>query len=151
MPTINQLSAVDQVISSDQVPIYSSDNGDARKASMATLLAFFAGQITANDDKVTQYSAPSATGFTVTINNGSDSIWLVLTPVAGYAAGTLTLPAVANCVDRQELLVNSTQSVTTLTVAGNGATVTGAPTTLAANAFFRLRFEAVTKTWYRVG
>lgn len=151
MPTINQLTAADQVASSDQVPIYSSENGDARKASMATLLAFFSGQITANDDKVTQYSAPSATGFTVTINNDSDSIWLVLTPVAGYAAGTLTLPAVANCVDRQELLVNCTQAVTTLTVAGNGATVTGAPTTLAANAFFRLRFEAVTKTWYRVG
>ena len=151
MSTINQLSSVDAVVSSDQVPIYSSENGDARKASMATLLAFFSGQITANDDKVTQYAAPSATGFTVTINNGPDSIWLVLTPVAGYAAGTLTLPAVANCVDRQELLVNTTQAVTTLTVSGNGATVTGAPTTLAANAFFRLRFEAVTKTWYRVG
>jgi len=149
--TINQLSSVSSVLSSDQVPIYSSENGDARKASMATLLAFFSGQITANDDKVTQYSAPSATGFTVTINNDGNSVWLVLTPVAGYAAGTLTLPAVANCVDRQELLVNSTQAVTTLTVSGNGATVTGAPTTLAANAFFRLRFEAVTKTWYRVG
>lgn len=151
MPTINQLSAVDQVVSSDQVPIYSSEQGDARKASMATLLAFFAGQITANDDKVTQYAAPSATGFSVTINNGSDSIWLVLTPVAGYAAGTLVLPALANCVDRQEILVNCTQSVTTLTINGNGSTVTGAPTTLAANAYFRLRFDAVTKTWYRVG
>ena len=151
MSTINQLSAVDAVISSDQVPIYSSENGDARKASIATLLTFFSGQITANDDKVTQYSAPSSTGFSVTINNGSNSIWLVLTPVASYAAGTLILPAVANSSDRQELLMNTTQAVTTLTIDGNGATVTGAPTTLAANAFFRLRFEAVTKTWYRVG
>lgn len=151
MPTINQLSAVDEVVSSDQVPIYSSENGDARKASMAVLLAFFKGQITANDDKLTQYAAPSATGFTVTINNDSLSVWLILTPVAGYAAGTLTLPAVANCVDRQEVLVNTTQAVTTLTIAGNGATVTGAPTTLAANTYFRLRFDAVTKTWYRVG
>ena len=151
MPTINQLSAVDEVVSSDQVPIYSSENGDARKASMAVLLAFFKGRITANDDKLTQYAAPSATGFTVTINNDSLSVWLILTPVAGYAAGTLTLPAVANCVDRQEILVNCTQAVTALTVAGNGATVTGAPTTLAANAYFRLRFDAVTKTWYRVG
>lgn len=151
MPTINQLTAVDQVVSSDQVPIYSSENGDARKASMATLLAFFAGQITANDDKVTQYSAPSATGFTTTINNGSNSIWLVLTPTGGFAAGTLVLPALASCVDRQEILVNCTQSITALTINGNGATVTGAPTTLAANAFFRLRFDNVTNTWYRVG
>ena len=151
MPTINQLSAVDQVVSSDQVPIYSSEQGDARKASMATLLAFFAGRITANDDKITQYAAPSATAFNIQVNNDSDSIWLVLTPTAGFAAGTITLPAVANCVDRQEVLVNCTQAVTALTVAGNGGTVTGAPTTLVANAYFRLRFAAVTKTWYRVG
>jgi len=49
------------------------------------------------------------------------------------------------------VLVNCTQAVTTLTINGNGATVTGAPTTLAANAFFRLRFEAVAGVWYRVG
>lgn len=151
MPTINQLSAVDQVVSSDQVPIYSSENGDARKASMAMLLAFFASQITANDDKITQYAAPSATGFSVQVNNDNKSVWLVLTPTGGFAAGTLVLPAVANCIDRQEILVNCTQAVTALTITGNGATVTGAPTTLAANSYFRLRFDAVTKTWYRVG
>ena len=37
------------------------------------------------------------------------------------------------------------------TVAGNGSTVNGAPTTLAANSFFRLRFDGVFKAWYRVG
>lgn len=151
MPTINRLSAVDAVVSSDQVPIYSSENGDARKASMAVLLAFFKGQITANDDKLTQYAAPSAAGFNVQINNASESVWLVLTPVAGYTAGTLTLPAVANCVDRQEVLVTCTQTVTALTIAGNGATVRGAPPSLTPNLYFRLRFDAVTKAWYRVG
>jgi len=151
MPTINQLNAVSQLSISDLVAIYSSSNGDARKASLDTLATFIKSLITVSDDKITQYSAPSATGFSVQINNDSDSIWLVLTPTAGFAAGTLVLPAVANCVDKQEILVNSTQAITTLTVNGNGATVTGAPTTLAANGFFRLRFDGVTKTWYRVG
>lgn len=151
MTTINQLSAVSAVVAADQVPIYSSANGDARKASMTALQAFIQAGITSTDDKVTQFSAPSATGFSVTITNGSDSIWLVLTPVAGYAAGTLVLPAVANCVNAQEIMVVCTQAVTTLTITGNGSTVTGAPTTLAANAYFRLRFESVTSTWYRVG
>jgi hypothetical protein len=54
-------------------------------------------------------------------------------------------------VDGQQLLVSCTQAVTTLTVAGNGSTVNGAPATLAANAFFRLRFDGVFKAWYRVG
>jgi hypothetical protein len=60
------------------------------------------------------------------------------------------LPASTTAADKQTINVNCTQSVTTLTINGNGATVTGAPTTLAANAFFTLRFDAVTSTWYRV-
>lgn len=151
MPQINQLSAVDQVQPGDQVPIYSQSNGDARKASLSLLKTFFQEDVTAADDKITQYAAPSATAFSIQVNNDADSVWLVLTPTAGFAAGTLVLPAVANCVDRQEVLVNCTQAVATLTVSGNGATVTGAPTTLAANGFFRLRFDAITDTWYRVG
>lgn len=151
MPQINQLSSTDEVQPGDQVPIYSSSNGDARKSSLSLLKTFFQEGITAADDKITQYAAPSATAFSVQVNNDTDSVWLVLTPTAGFAAGTLVLPAVANCVDRQEVLVNCTQTVTTLTVSGNGSTVTGAPTTLAANGFFRLRFDAITDTWYRVG
>lgn len=151
MPQINQLSATDLVQAGDQIPIYSQANGDARKASLSLLKAFFQEGITAADDKVTQYSAPSVTGFSVQVLDDSDSVWLILTPTAGFAAGTIVLPAVANCDDRQEVMVNCTQAVTTLTVLGNGATVTGAPTTLAANGFFRLRFDAVVGTWYRVG
>ena len=151
MPQINQLSSTDEVQPGDQVPIYSASNGDARKASLSLLKTFFQEGITAADDKITQYAAPSATAFSIQVNNAADSIWLVLTPTAGFAAGALVLPAVANCVDRQEILVNCTQAVTTLTVSGNGATVTGAPTALVANGFFRLRFDTVTDTWYRVG
>lgn len=151
MPTINQLSAVSSLAASDLVPVFSTANGDARKASLTVLAAFIQTLITAADMMITQYSAPSSSGFTVTITDDSDSIWLILTPVAGYAAGIITLPALANCADKQELLVNCTQAITTLTISGNGATVTGAPTTMAANAFFRLRFDAVVHTWYRVG
>lgn len=151
MPTINQLSTVDTLSSGDLFPVYVSSEGDARKASATTVREFVLANASIADDKITQYAAPSATGFTVTILNGSDSIWLILLPTAGFAAGTITLPAVANCVDKQELLVNSTQAVTTLTIGGNGATVTGAPTTLAANGFFRLRFDGLAKVWYRVG
>ncbi len=40
MPTINQLTAVDAVVAGDQVPVYSSSQGDARKFSLATLVAY---------------------------------------------------------------------------------------------------------------
>lgn len=151
MPQINQLSAADEVQAGDQIPIYSQANGDARKASLSLLKAFFQEGLTASDDKVTQYSAPSSTGFSVQVNDDSDSVWLVLTPTAGFAAGTIVLPRLVNCVDRQEVLVNCTQTIAALTIDGNGATVTGEPTALTVNEFFRLRFDIVTNTWYRVG
>jgi hypothetical protein len=119
-------------------------SGTVVAALMQTLL-------TQADDKVTTYAAPSASGFTVTLPDNSSNKWLILTPTAGFAAGTIKLTALANAVDKQEIIVNCTQVVTALTVDGNGATVTGAPTTLAANAFFTLRFDAVLDTWYRVG
>lgn len=153
MPEINQLTAVDSVTATDLVPIYSSQNGDARKASMSVLAEFMQEELTGAGALTTQYSAPNATGFTVTLAPVVDGqgMFLLLTPVAGYAAGTIVLPALAQCVDGQNLLVACTQAVTTLTVSGNGATVNGAPATLAANGFFRLRFDGVFKSWYRVG
>ena len=152
MTRIIDLSAQDVLVDADQVPVYSSGNGDARRVPASVLKTYVNKGATAVDDKVTQYAAPSASPFTVAITDSSTSIWLVLTPTGTLANGTITLPAVGNCVDRQEILVNCTQAVTTLTVAGNGATaVTGAPTTLAANAFFLMRFDLLTKTWYRVG
>lgn len=151
MPTISQLTSVDNLASSDQVPIYSGANGDARKASFNTITTYLSGKITAIDTMVTQYSAPSTTGFTTNIFDGPTSVWLILTPTGTMAAGTVKLPTSTNCVDRQEVLLNSTQIVTTLTLNGNGATVTGAPTTLSANGFFKLRYDAVTTTWYRIG
>ena len=151
MPTINQLTAVDAVQAGDLLPIFSQANGDARKTSLTTLAAFIQTLITSTDNKVTQYAAPSATGFSVSVSGTGLSIWLVLTPLAGYAAGTVVLPPVAGVLDKQEILVNTTQAVTALTVNANGATIVGAPTTLAAGGFFRLRFDAVLDTWYRVG
>jgi len=151
MPTINQLSAADQVSGSDLLALYSQANGDARKISLTNFLAWLdSQQITTQDNKVTQYAAP-LTGSTTQITDSQNSIWLILTPAGALAAATLKMPLSSNVLDKQELLVNSTQAVTTLTIDANGATVIGAPTTLAANAFFRLRYDAVMQTWYRVG
>lgn len=136
-----------------QLPFYDPANGGDARASITALAALLTTLLGSASLQLTQYAAPNASGFNVTLapqTNGA-SVWLVLTPLAGYAAGTITLPAVALCQHGQEMLVSCTQAVTTLTVNGNGGTVNGAPTTLAANAFFRLKFDGVLKVWYRVG
>lgn len=156
MPTINQLTRDTSLSAGDLLPFFSTSDGDARAAAVSVLQAYMQANLTfSSSDFTTQYAAPSATGFNIALTDGAlnnTNIHLILTPLAGYAAGTLTLPAVASLVDKQQVLVNCTQAVTALTVAANGATaVIGAPTTLAANAFFRLKYDAVTKNWYRVG
>jgi hypothetical protein len=150
---INQLSRADTVTAGDLAVIFSTNNGDARAAAMSVLLAYFQDNLTASGSFMTQYASPNATAFNVTISpaTNGENVYLLLTPTAGFAAGTITLPALASAVDGQEVLVSCTQAVTTLTVAGNGATVNGPPTTLAANGFFRLRFNGVNNSWYRVG
>ena len=155
MAEINQLTAVDSVVGSDLLAIFANSNGDTRKAAMSVLLAYMQSNLSFSESGIsytTEYAAPSATAFSVQITDDSTNTHLILTPVAGYADGTIVLPAVGNVIDKQEVLVNSTQAVTTLVVDGNGAVaVTGEPSGLAANDFFRLKYDATLQTWYRVG
>jgi hypothetical protein len=156
MPYIKNLTALDTLAAGDNIAVGSSTNGDDRRAALSTLLSYLQSNLTIVDasaftEYTTQYAAPSATGQNIQVTDADDNIHLIVTPVAGYAAMTITLPTSTNCIDKQDILINCTQAVTTLTVAGNGATVTGAPTTLAANAYFRLKYDLAGNTWYRVG
>lgn len=156
MTYIKNLTALDSLVAGDNIAVGSSTNGDDRRAAISTLQSYLQSNLTITDasafaEYATQYAAPSATGQNIQVTDGDDNIHLIITPVAGYAAMTITLPTSTNCIDKQDILINCTQAVTTLTVAGNGATVTGAPTTLAANAYFRLKYDLAGTTWYRVG
>lgn len=154
MTTINQLSASDSISAGDLFVIYSAANGDARKVAASLLLTFLQADLTSTGGFETQYYNPAATGFSVTVAPTVDGggVYLLMSPGGAYAAGTIVLPALATCEDGQEVLVSCRQAVTALTVSGNGAVaVNGAPTTLAANAYFKLRYDGVTQSWYRVG
>ncbi|MGW8300427.1 MAG: hypothetical protein ACWGNO_00080 [Desulfobacterales bacterium] len=153
---INQLNALDTLQSGDNIAVGSGSYGDDRRAALTTLLSYLQSNLTIVDalafaEYTTQYAAPSATGQNIQVTDTDDNTHLIITPVAGYAAMTITLPTSTNLVDKQDFLCNITQNVTTLTVAGNGATVVGAPTTITANDFFRLKYDENGTTWYRVG
>jgi hypothetical protein len=147
MTNINQLSSLDTIQLGDLLAVWATNNGDTRKASMSLMLSFMQANLALPGSLTTQYAAPSATAFSVTVS--AANTWLLLTPTSSFASGTIVLPSAPT--DRSEVSVNCTQIVTALTVSGAGRTVTGAPTTLAAaNAFFTMRFDAATNAWYRV-
>jgi len=147
MANINQLSSMDSISLGDLIAVWATNNGDTRKASMSLLLTFIQDNIAIPGTLSTQYAAPSSTGFTVTV--ASANTWLILTPTATFAAGTIVLPTSA--ADKSEITINCTQIVTSLTVSAGATTVTGEPASLAANGFFTMRFDAATSVWYRVG
>jgi len=150
MPTINQLSGISQVSGGDLLPVYVSNNGDARKVSITQLLQYFQ-QSFASPTVSTNLYTP-ATGFNVTVPTPvSEQQWMVIQPAGTLAAGTITLPLNTGVPDGTQVLVTTTQIITSFTLALNGAAAAfGAPTTLAANAFFTMRFYQATNSWYRV-
>lgn len=148
MATINQLSQLNQLSGSDQLAVYSASNGDARKASLTTLLNWIESSF-ASPDFVTQYASPNVNGTNVAVSSTTNPTWLIITPTAAFATMTITLPAAASVADGTEVLIFCTQAVTTLTVAGNGAAaVLGAPQLLNANTAFALRYNGAASTWY---
>ncbi len=158
MADINQLTSQDTVSSADQFPVYVGGNGATRKVSAQAVAAYVQTVVTDSGGLLTQYATPTATGQTTIVSPPTTgaSVWLEMTPTGTFAAGTITLPAAAVAQDGQEVLVTSSQIVTALTVnylnaSGVSTTIVGAPTTLAANSFFRMRFDAVFKLWIRIG
>lgn len=151
---IRELPSTDAVTASDGIAIYSGNAGGDRRLPFSVLAAAIQALITGTSRQETQYFAPSATGWAVTVSptvNGNN-VFLLLTPTAGFAVGTITLPPKTQAQHGQTVEVSTTQDVTALTVAGNGATaVNGALTTLSANSFFKLRYNGVLTSWYRVG
>ena len=153
MTTINQLSRAGSLAPGDLIPVWSQANGDTRNTSI-TDLADALEQLGKGDTDSTVYALTVVgSTFVVGIDPGTPGgdVWALLTPTGPFTAGTIALPGIDERADGQEVLVSCSQSVAALTVSGNGAAVNGAPTSLAANGFFRMRYDNVASAWFRVG
>lgn len=149
---INQLTATAPG-ASQSLPVYDPAKGDSRRFSLADLLIWIQSQTLAGlQEPNTQYSAP-VDGGTILVDDNSEDTHLIITPAAGLATLTITLPALANLRDKQQFICNCTQAIAALTIAGNGATVGVTATLLldTANDYFTLKYDATLNVWYRIG
>jgi hypothetical protein len=147
MPTINQLPVLAQFSGGDSIPVYSPTNGDARRASITSLIEYFQANF-ADPNYLTIINAPTNSGFNIQLGTQTQNVFLIINPTGAFAAGTITLPPVASCFDGQEILVVSSQSIAALTVNGNGGTLLGTPGALGIGSFFTIRFNRLQSTWY---
>ena len=148
--TINRLSALDRLSAGDLFPVFDQSNGDARKVSLSLLLAFMQDNLGFAGSTSIQNESPPGDGFNIVVDS-PDNIHLIITPFSPLTDGTVTLPGSA--VDKQEVSVNCTKQISVLSVVtpAGGVAIIGAPTTLAANDFFKMRFDFASQTWYRTG
>jgi len=98
-------------------------------------------------DKATQSEEPNATGFSIQVN--SDTSWLLLDPVAAYAAGTVILPA--EPMDKDQVTISTTQTITSLTISSTVVTVPRPVGALNAHTAITMKYDAVSKNWYVTG
>jgi hypothetical protein len=150
MPQINQLPVLSTVSSGDQLPVYSPNNGDARRLSIGNLLTFFQQSFASPTLSVNLYVPGS--GFNITVPTPvSQDQWMLLQPAGTLATGTITLPLNTGVPDGTTILITTTQEITSLTIALNGATALyGGVTSLAAGAATAIRFYQPTNSWYQI-
>ena len=150
MPTINQLPVLNTISSGDQLPVYSPNNGDARRTSIGSLLTFFQQSFASPTLSVNLYVPGS--GFNITVPTPvSNDQWMLLQPAGTLASGTITLPLNTGVPDGTSILITTTQEITSLTIALNGATALyGGVTFLGAGTATAIRFYQPTNSWYQI-
>ena len=150
MPTINQLPVLNVISSGDQLPVYSPNNGDARRTSIGSLLTFFQQSFASPTLSVNLFVPGS--GFNITVPTPvSNDQWMLLQPAGTLATGTITLPLNTGVPDGTTVLITTTQEITSLTIALNGASaIYGGVTSLAAGTATAIRFYQPTNSWYQI-
>ncbi len=150
MPTINQLPVLSPISSGDQLPVYSPNNGDARRTSIGSLLTFFQQSFASPTLSVNLYVPGS--GFNITVPTPvSQDQWMLIQPAGTLATGTITLPLNTGVPDGTTVLITTTQEITSLTIAINGASaIYGGVSFLGAGTATAIRFYQPTNSWYQI-
>lgn len=147
-----RLNITDRIGPNDSVVLWSANNQDFRGVPVDLLIE----KIQEGIEKVDyppiniQHFNPNA-NFTLNIENHEVGTYLILNPTSGLSTGSIKLPERYSVQDAQEVAVACSQQITSFSIDGNGALVVGAPNTLAASGFFKLKYDKLSNTWYRVG
>lgn len=147
-----RLNTTDTLEAGDQVVLFRTKNGDYRAIPVDELINLITEKLAISEyiPPHVQHFNPNG-NFSIEVENYPEGTYLYLNPLAGIETGEIKLPSLADVTDKQELSVTCSQQINNFTVTGNGSAVIGAPNALNATGFFKLRFDKLSGTWYRVG
>ncbi len=147
-----RLNITDKINDCDSVVIWSANNQDFRGVPIDLLIEKIQEGIKKVDYPPIniQHFNPNA-DFTLNVENHEVGTYLILNPTSGLSTGSIKLPERYSVQDAQEVAVACSQQITSFSIDGNGALVVGAPNTMAASGFFKLKYDKLSNTWYRVG
>lgn len=96
----------------------------------------------------TKNSQTPTTGFSITLTQDGTNQWLILDPSTSLSSGTITLIAPGSASDLQEVMISTTEQINSITIAGNGGSVFGAPSVLAAESTYRFKYDSNLTGWF---
>lgn len=142
----------DTLIEGDQIVIFRGNCTDYRSTPINRLIEVILSEIPTPEYKQPSIQRFNPNGnFTIEIDNNDAGTYLVMNPSIEIQNGTIKLPSIFNVKDGQEILVTSSQQITNLSFDGNGSALVGEPNAMGATAFFKLKYDALSHTWYRAG
>lgn len=145
-----RLNITDKIGDCDSVVIWSASNQDYRGVPINVLKEAIKSELGNQPSLLVQHFNPNG-DFTLNIENHEVGTYLILNPSVSITTGSIKLPERYTVTDGQVLLVACAQQVNNFSIDGNNALVIGAPNALAANGFFKLKYDKLSNTWYRVG
>lgn len=144
-----RLNITDRIGPNDSVVLWSANNQDYRGLAIDVLKEVIKDKSN-QSALLIQHFNPNA-DFTLNIENHEVGTYLILNPSVSITTGSIKLPERYVVTDGQVVLVTCSQQVNNFSIDGNNAHVIGAPNALAANGFFKLKYDKLSNTWYRVG
>lgn len=102
------ITRTNEISLGDLIVLFKYSQGGFRGLSVTDFLTFLSTNLSfpspGMGEYVTQYAVPSSSGFSINITDGdtnTKNVHLILTPTAGFAAGTIVLPASPGAIDKQ--------------------------------------------------
>lgn len=152
MPSIDELSRAGAIADADELALFSKANGSTRKVTAPQLAAYVQKAIEGEPDEAVYSVTTDGGGFAVTVlpTTPGGNVWAQIALSGPAPSGTIILPGADDRANGQEVLVTCTHDVQALSINAQDAALRGAPTLIATNGAFRLRYDSISNTWFRI-